>query len=216
MPINGVNNGVGPVAGAAARDESTISRIDFMTLLVAQIQNQDPMSPMDNQQFTSQITQFTMLDEMQQTNANLQESLLVGQAINNTGMLALVGKDVTVEGNDTTVTEGVASENMVATPVPGTATIEVTDATGHVVASYEKSVVSGLNDVSWNGLMDDGSPAGDGKYTISVTLRKSDGEETPFTTLMTGAVAGLRYEGNQALVMVGDREYSVSDIYKVS
>jgi len=216
MPLAGITDGVGPVAGAERRDISTVSKIDFMTLLVAQIQNQDPMSPMDNQQFTSQITQFTMLDEMQQTNANLQENLLVGQAINNTGMLALVGKEVTVQGNDTTVSGGSASENMIATELPGTATVEVTDATGHVVATYDQAVVSGLNDVTWNGLLDGGDTAADGKYTISVTVQKTDGTDVAFTTLMTGAVAGLRYEGNQALVMVGDREYSVSDIYKVS
>ena len=91
-------------------------------LLVAQIQNQDPLSPMDNQQFTSQITQFTMLEEMEQTNANLEENLLVGQAINNTTMLGLVGKQVTVEGNKLEVTGGMASENMIAVDAPATTT----------------------------------------------------------------------------------------------
>ena len=50
--------------GAPARDYSEINQIDFMNLLVAQIQNQDPLSPMDNAEFTGQITQFTMLDEL--------------------------------------------------------------------------------------------------------------------------------------------------------
>ena len=64
MPIAGITDGYGTVIGQAERDYAEISKIDFMALLVAQIKNQDPMSPMDNAEFTSQITQFTMLEEM--------------------------------------------------------------------------------------------------------------------------------------------------------
>lgn len=216
MPIAGITDGTGPVAGAAARDYSQVSKIDFMTLLVAQIQNQDPMSPMDNQAFTSQITQFTMLDEMTKTNSNLEENLIVGQAINNTGMLSLVGKNVTVQGNKTWLAGGVASESMIATDLPGVATVEVTDDTGHVVATFDRNVTSGLNSVAWDGKLADGTAAADGTYTISVTMKDGDGNDVPFTTLMTGPVEGLRYENNQAVVMVGGLEYYVSDIYKVS
>ncbi len=216
MPIAGVTDTTGPVVGAEPRDYSEINKLDFMTLLVAQIQNQDPMSPMDNQEFTSQITQFTMLEEMEKTNANLEESLIVGQAINNTGMLSLVGKNVTVEGDQTWVTGGVASESMIATDLPGLATIEVTDETGNVVATYERSVSAGLSSIGWDGKLENGDDAADGKYSISVTLTDTEGEDIPFKTLMTGPVDGLRYESNQAVVMIGGLEFYVSEIYKVS
>ena len=216
MPIAGVTTTTGPVVGAAARDYSEVSKVDFMQLLVAQIQNQDPLSPMDNQQFTTQITQFTMLEEMEQTNANLEENLLVGQAINNTTMLGLVGKNVTVEGNKLDLTDGVASENMIAVEGPATATIEVLDGSGKVVATYQKSLSGGLNDVTWNGRLDDDTVAEDGDYTLRVEVENSAGVALDFATLMTGPVDGLRYESNQAVVMVGGLEYYVSEIYKVS
>lgn len=215
MPLQGVTDGIGPVVGAPSRDYSDIGKLDFMTLLVAQIKNQDPMSPMNNSEFTSQITQFTMLEEMESMNANLEENRLIEQSINNTSMLALVGKNVTVEGNKTTLSAGVTSGNMVATKAPGTATIEVTDDTGHVVATYEKDVDTGLSDVSWDGMLEDGTPAPDGKYTISVSV-SNGGDELPFTTLMTGPVEGLRYENNQAVVNVGGFDFYVSEIYQVS
>ncbi len=216
MPIGAINDVPGGVAGAAERDYSEVSKIDFMTLLVAQIQNQDPMSPMDNQEFTSQITQFTMLEEMEQTNANLEENLIVGQAINNTSMLNLVGKSVTVDGDGTWVTGGEASENMIATELPGLATVEVKDSRGNVVATYEKAITQGLSNLSWDGKLENGEVAPDGEYSISVSVETSSGDEIPFTTLMTGPVDGLRYENNQAVVMVGGLEYYVSEIYKVS
>jgi flagellar basal-body rod modification protein FlgD len=215
MPVQGVTDGYGPVVGQADRDYSEINKIDFMTLLVAQIQNQDPMSPMDNSQFTSQITQFTMLEEMESVNTKLDENLIVGQSINNTAMLSLVGKSVTVEGDKTFVTEGQVSENVLAVEGAGTATIEVLDSNGNVVRTYSKNVSQGLNDVTWDGELSDGSTAEDGDYTLNVTVSSGD-IEVPFSTLMTGPVNGLRYENNVAVVSVGGQEFYVSDIYKVS
>jgi len=215
MPVTGITDGYGPVVGQPVRDYNAVDKMDFMKLLVAQIKNQDPMSPMDNAEFTSQITQFTMLDEMKAMNSRLEENLLVGQAINNTAMLGLVGKNVTVEGNKVWMTDATASESVVAADGPGTVVIEVTDDTGHVVATYRESIERGLNDVTWDGKLENGEQAGDGNYSISVTPEDGS-EDLSFTTLMTGAVEGLRYENNSALVIIGGVEFYVADIYKVS
>lgn len=214
--IAGITDATGPVLGAAAdNDTGGINSLEFMDLLVAQIKHQDPLSPMDNAEFTSQITQFSMLEEMQGLTAKMDENVLMSQSINNTAMLALVGRNVTVEGNSTFVENGVATETVLATNGPGTAEITVTDSSGHVVRTYEASVDAGLTSVPWDGLDEDGNAMEDGEYTISVSVTNS-GKELPFTTLMTGAVEGLRYENNIAVVSVGGREYFVSDIYKVS
>lgn len=215
MAIEGITDGYGTVIGQAERDYSEISKIDFMTLLVAQIKNQDPMSPMDNAEFTSQLTQFTMLEEMETMNTSLENDILVGQSINNTGMLALVGKDVTVEGSKAWVSGGQVSENLVVPTGPGTATVEVKDSSGAIVATYTKDVDTGLADISWDGKLNDGSQAPEGEYTLSVQVA-NDGETVPFTTLMTGRVEGLRYENNVGVVIVDGQEYYVSEIYKVS
>lgn len=213
--IQGINNGTGSVVGAADRDYSEISKIDFMTLLVAQIQNQDPTSPMDNQQFTEQITQFTMLDELSAMNEKLEENLLVGQSVNNTAMLALVGKDVTVAGEDLTLSAGQASGNMLNVQGPGRATVQVHDAAGNVVDSYTVEVSAGLNDISWGGADADGEPFADGEYTLQVAVTNGD-LDVASEVLKTGSVEGLRYENNTAVVMVDGQEYYVSEIYRVS
>ncbi len=215
MPITGITDGYGPVIGQPSNDAANVDKMDFMKLLVAQIKNQDPMSPMDNAEFTSQITQFTMLDEMKSMNAKLEENLLIGQTINNTAMLGLVGKNVTVEGNKVWMDGGEPSESTLAADGPGTVVVEITDDSGHVVATYRESIERGLHDITWDGNLDNGELAGDGTYSISV--KPGDGsEDLSFTTLMTGAVEGLRYEGNMAVVIIGGVEFYVSDIYKVS
>jgi len=215
MPVQGVTDGYGPVVGEASRNYSEVSKIDFMKLLVAQIQNQDPMSPMDNAQFTSQITEMTMLEETQKMNANLEDNIMVGQSINNTAMLALVGKDVTVEGNNLSLTGGQSSQNVIASTGPGTATIEVTDSGGHVVDSFRIPVDAGLNDFNWDGLLEDDVVAPDGKYTLSISVTNGD-IDVPFTSLLTGPVESLRYDNGVGVVTVGGSEFYVSEIYKIS
>ena len=73
-----------------------------------------------------------------------------------------------------------------------------------------------MSEINWDGLADDDEVLPDGDYTLEVTLTSSGGDELPFKTLMTSAVDGLRYQNNQAVVVVGDTEYYVSEIYKVS
>ena len=216
MPIQGITDGTGTVLGAAGRDYSSVSKLDFMTLLVAQIKNQDPTSPMDNAEFTGQITQFSMLEQLETMSQSLQDNVAVGTAINNTAMLALVGRQVTVEGNDVAVSAGTASESVIAARSGGTATISITDSTGHVVRTYEKSIATGLNTVTWDGKLDDGTVAADGDYTISAAVKDNSGADVSFTSLMTGSVSGLRYSDNQAIVIVNGEEFFVSQIYKVS
>ncbi len=215
MPIQGITDGTGAVIGQPERDTSEVSKLDFMTLLVAQIQNQDPTSPMDNAQFTEQITSFTMLDEMTAMNDKLDQSIMVGQSVNNTAMLALVGKDVTVNGDTVNLEGGATSENIVNSQGPGTAFVDVIDASGNVVDHYEVSISGGLSDISWDGVDENGDPFAEGQYSLDVSISNS-GIDVPFELLKTGAVEGLRYENNVAVVIVGDQEYYVSEIYKVS
>ncbi len=216
MPVHGVETATTPVVGAPARDYSEINQIDFMNLLVAQIQNQDPLSPMDNAEFTSQITQFTMLDELASMTQKLDESVIMAQSINNTAMLALVGRDCTVLGDEVAVTGGAATGNKLNATEPGTATVEVKNEDGETVATYFKTVDVGLNDIGWDGKLANGEAAPDGEYSLDVSMVNSSNETVSATTLMTGPVEGLRYENGIAVVQVHGEEFYVSDIYQVS
>ena len=201
--------------GAAERDYSDVSKLDFMTLLVAQIQNQDPMSPMDNAEFTGQITQFTMLEEMQTMNDKFDENLMMSAALNNTAMLGLVGKDITVQGDQLSLENGTASGNALACDGPGTAAIEILDENGDVVCTYRQTVQQGLNDITWDGMIDEETAAEDGEYTMRVSVTNSDIDVSSIT-LMTGPVEGLRYDNNVGIVTVNGEEFYVSEIYQIS
>ncbi len=213
--IDGITNATGAVMGAAERDYSEVSKLDFMTLLVAQIQNQDPMSPMDNSEFTAQMTQFTMLEELETLNSKMDANILMSQSLNNTAMLGLVGRDVTVDGNYLTVSDGEVSKNIISCEGPGTAEVNVLDESGNVVATFSKVVSTGANDISWDGLDEDGEALPDGSYSLEASVTNGD-VDVSFGMMSTGSVDSLRYEDGVAVVTVNGQEYYVSEIYEVS
>jgi len=171
---------------------------------------------MDNAAFTEQLTQFSMLDEMQAIGSKLDDSMLMSQSLNNTAMLGLVGKKVTVAGDHIWIENGEVSPAAIDTSGTGTATVEVKDETGLVVASYSRQITPGLTDISWDGKDADGELLDDGEYTFDVTLVNPEGVNLDATSLMTGPVNSLRYENNIAVVSVADAEYYVAEIYQVS
>jgi flagellar basal-body rod modification protein FlgD len=216
MAVSAIQTSTSPVVGAADRDYTQMTDIDFMNLLVAQIQNQDPLSPMSNAEFTSQITQFSTLEQIASLGSKMDEQVLMSQAINNTAMLSLIGRDVTVSGDDVTVSEGEVGGNMLNSNAAGTATVEVLDSAGTVVDSYQVTVDAGLNEISWDGQLKDDAKAPDGEYTLRVTVKNPAGEDVTSAVLMTGAVEGLRFDNNAAIVTVNGEDFSVADIFKVS
>ena len=216
MPVSAVQNATTPVLGSPGTNPADIDKIDFMNLLVAQIQNQDPLSPMDNAQFTSQITQFTMLDEISQMGQKMDDSLAMAQSLNNTGMLALVGRNLTVAGDQVHITADGVSATKLNSQGGGSATVTIRDADGNVVETYVETVAAGLNDIAWDGRDADGEPHPEGEYTVEVAVTSADGEPVPAEVLMTGPVRGLRYENGVAVVDVFGEEFYVSDIYQVS
>ncbi len=216
MAVQGVTTIPGGVAGSQQSSGTEMNKIDFLNLLIAQIQHQDPMSPMDNQQFVSQLTQFTSLDELTSIASKLDENMILTQSLNNTMMLGLVGREVTVGGDGVTVADGSVSHSKLEVAGAGQATIEVRDDSGQVVATYQETGPKGRNDIPWVGMLSDGEPAPDGEYSLSISV--ADGNDNPleFVAYMSGPVECIRWVNNLALVEVGGQEYYVSEILAVN
>lgn len=216
MAIADVSKATTPVLGAVAQSGNTLSSLDFMHLLVVELQHQNPLEPMSTTDMASQLSQMTMAQQLTEINASIDASLTMSQSINNTAMLALVGRSVTVQGDQVHVDGGQASGTMLNCAAPGTATVRILDADGNEVASYVRNVKAGLTDLSWDGLLTNGQTAPDGVYSVSVEVNNADGNKVDATVLMTGPVRGLRYDQGMAVVNVFGQEFYVSEIYQVS
>lgn len=210
---------VSPVGGGTTTSTSastTATQQDqFLQLLITQIQNQNPLDPLDNAEFTSQLSQFAMLEELTAMNASLEQNMVYSQSLNNTMLLGLVGKHAVVEGAELTVADGEASSSQIQASASGTATVQVMNESGTVVASYTQEVAPGWNDVTWDGILDGGDTAADGTYTVSVSVADRAGNAVSAVTYMSGVVQSIRFENNLALLNIGGRDYYASEIAKV-
>ncbi|MHB8078743.1 MAG: flagellar hook assembly protein FlgD [Candidatus Krumholzibacteriia bacterium] len=215
MTVSSVQGGNSPYTTTTATNED-LGMSQFMSLLVTQIQNQDPFSPMDNQQFISQLTQFTSLEQLQKINDSLTSNMTVSQSLNNTLLLDLVGRRATVPGSDFALADGEVSPLKVQAATGGTATITVKNAAGQVVSTYDRQVTAGWDDVTWDGRLADGSVAPDGEYSYAVSMVDRSGTAVATNTFVTGLVDSLRFDNGIAMVTVAGHEYYVSEIAQVS
>jgi len=215
MAVTSVQSGSSTYSTTTAANDD-LGMNQFMSLLVTQIQNQDPFSPMDNQQFISQLTQFTSLEQLQKINDALGENMTVSQSLNNTLLLDLVGRRATVPGNRFAVQDGEISPLKVQATTGGTATVTVKNAAGQVVSTYNQEVTAGWDDVTWTGRLADGSVAPDGEYTYEISMVDRSGNPVTTTPYVTALVDSLRFENGIAMVTVAGREYYVSEIAQVS
>ncbi len=201
---------------AAASDQSALSSnyTMFLQLLTTQLKNQDPTSPMDANQFTQQLVQYSQVEQQIKSNATLTQvanSLAVSNA---TAMLTYVGQTVTADGSKTTLQNGNAQWSF-SLDRNASATVQVLDSGGNIVYSQATSYPSGTSTFTWNGTESNGVTAPDGTYTIAVTGTDTSGNAAKVTTSITGAVTGIDFSSGQPYLNIGGSKVSVWSVSKV-
>ncbi|MBI2307813.1 MAG: flagellar hook assembly protein FlgD [Rhodocyclales bacterium] len=141
----------------------------FLTLLVTQLKNQDPLNPMDNAQMTSQLAQINTISGIEKLNSTLSQMLGVyneGQAMQAAGM---VGKYVLVAGKSLPLSGGQAIGGANLAGPADQVTISIFDSAGNLVQSQKLGAAEAGNlNFTWDGKKSDGTKAADGAYTFKV------------------------------------------------
>jgi flagellar basal-body rod modification protein FlgD len=163
---------------------------DFLNMLMTQLQNQDPTSPLDTNQFTSELVEFSGVEQQINTNSSLTQLIQLTQAGEVMQGSAMAGKQVSVTSTQIPLQNGSGSVTFTA-PSAETAAITITNSSGQAVRSALVSATQGQNTWNWNGESDNGSSLPDGAYGISVNAMNSDGSTTPLTFSVTGTVTGI-------------------------
>jgi flagellar basal-body rod modification protein FlgD len=179
-------------AGALAGTESaTALQNNFMTLLVTQMQNQDPLNPMDNSQVTSQMAQLSTVSGIGQMNSNLTSLLSSLQSSTSMAAANLIGKSVVVPGNAITLSSGASQFGVQLASAATDVKATITNSAGAVVDTMNiGSLPSGVSAVNWNGQTTAGTTAPDGQYTF--TLSAANGSTAvSATALSVGTVQSV-------------------------
>jgi flagellar basal-body rod modification protein FlgD len=186
---------------------------DFMTLLLTQIENQDPTDPTDMDTFTSQLCSLNQLQQTTESNEHLEDILsgLSSQAVN------YIGKMIPVTGDTTTISGGATQDlSFNLADDASEALVTIYDGDGNAVRSIELSdVSSGTSSLSWDGTDDDGNTLDDGEYTFEVSAEDSDGESVTVKTYSLAQVTGVVYEDGTPYLVADGEEVSLDDVTSV-
>jgi len=198
--------------------DSVLDKDDFLTLLVTQLMNQDPLNPMDNTEFTAQLTQFSSLEELQNVNTNLEMLKLSQQAIHNTQALEMIGRNIAASGDSVTLADGTADifyyeiEDDAAD-----VNIYLYDSAGNLVFSEALGEVSaGLYSYLWDGTDTEGAAVADGTYTAVIMAADAEGNNLDTDIYVLGTVAGVVFEGGSPQLVIGDRQVDFNEINEVA
>ena len=184
-------------ADATATDGmgGALGRDTFLRLLTTQMQNQDPSSPMDNEEFVAQLAQFTSLEQLMGIQSNLESVYMAISAMNNASMANLLGTDVVALGTGTHVGEsGSVDLHWDAQTDASTASITVLDANGSPVYNEELgNIEAGEGSFTWDGKDENGERVPEGDYTFVVNAYDQSGQSVTVQTLIVGTVDEMDY-----------------------
>ncbi|MAI08653.1 MAG: flagellar biosynthesis protein FlgD [Magnetococcales bacterium] len=203
---------------SSVRSAADLNFENFLTLLVTELEQQDPLNPMDNKEMTAQLAQFSSLEQNIQQNEYLEK--LAGQSDYSQQNLALsyIGKEALIPGDAVVNDPGstVASLNYVIPSAVTNANIEVMNESGEVVRNIEGSIALGRNTVTWDGTDDNGDAVGSGYYSFKVSGVDPSGEDVSIEEFSYGYVYSMEGTGDDVIFTSGDgREFTMDDVLLV-
>lgn len=195
-----IYNTIGGKSTTSSKEGAEEIQDRFLTLLVAQLQNQDPLNPTDNAQLTSQMSQISTVTGLEKLNSTLSEIFSMYDSAQTMQAAAMIGKGVLVPGSNIAVVEGVGVAGIDLEASAGSVTVTVKDSSGKTVYSKDLGEhKAGSFAFVWDGTID-GDPvideegnetapkAPDGLYTFSVAATSAGGDKVTATTLQAGTV----------------------------
>lgn len=177
-------------SGQNAIDQLSGNFQDFLQMLMTQLQNQDPTSPLDTNEFTQELVEFSGVEQQINTNTSLNQLISLNQASEIIQGSALAGKTVNVDSTSMPLQDGSGSLTFTA-PAAENVLINITNSASQTVNSAIVSATAGQNTWTWNGQSSSGTQMPDGAYNVSVTAigTNSGTAAVPFT--VSGTITGV-------------------------
>jgi flagellar basal-body rod modification protein FlgD len=205
-------------AGTSASQQLAGNFDTFLQLLTTQLQNQDPLSPLDTNQFTQQLVEFAGVEQQVNMNTNMHTLISMQQTTEATSALQLVGSTVTVSGTSATLSNATNSPATwsLTSPTPATAQVTVTSSAGTTAYSGKLSLNAGTQSYTWNGQGSNGQTWPDGTYTLSITATGANGQAVTVSSQVQGVVSGVNLTSNPPTLTVGGQNIQISQVTSIT
>jgi flagellar basal-body rod modification protein FlgD len=217
MTVMSVSDVYNQASTQTISNETEMGKDDFLTLLITQLQNQDPMNPSDATEFTAQLAQFSSLEQLQNINDSLAGFEVYQSTSNNIQSSNFIGKTVTASGNSMSVANGSADPISIDLDEDcHTVYIQIYDAYGEYVTDIEAGdLAAGMHSITWDATDQYGVNVDEGRFTFSVMAVNADGDSVNTTSYITGKVTGVNYQSGETMLLIGDQEVSIASLIRV-
>lgn len=187
----------------------------FLTLLTAQLQYQDPLSPMETTDFMQQLAQFSSVEQSVQTNENLETLIGLSQDSSYSAAVAYLGKDVVLDTDTAGLKDGQAEWTYNVGGSAANTSLSVVNASGTIVYSTTGETTLGSHTFTWDGIGNYGQKYPDGEYALVVNATTSGEGNVSTSTTVKGRVNGVSTDNGDPAIVVSGANYSLSDILSI-
>ena len=210
----------GQTVASTRAPKNTLGKDDFLSLLITQMQNQDPLDPMKGTEFASQLAQFSSLEQLTNINSNLQSSLnanaVLSSSINNALAATFIGKEVRASADSFKYNNTGSVKVGYSLPSDAAAvSVKIYDGSGNLVKTLTGATGTGDSTVTWDGTNDSGQTMAAGTYTFKVEATDSTGGSIATTSYIYGKVAGVRFNSDGTVFVIDGAEISLANILEI-
>jgi flagellar basal-body rod modification protein FlgD len=191
-------------SGAARSQSQLATNFDtFLVLLTAQLKNQDPLEPMDSNEFTQQLVQFSQVEQQINSNKNLESLIALTKARSSSDAVSYLGKTLTLTDGTAALMSGQATWAYALDNDAANATLTVKNARGEVVYSAPAETSAGMHSFQWDGVGSNGIALPPGPYHLTVMARTSTGGSVATRTASQGVITEVDLTGSEPILMIG-------------
>ena len=187
----------------------------FLQLLTTQLKNQNPLDPLDTNQFTQQLVQFSSVEQQLKTNDTLSTLLASTKAATASNIAGFIGLNISADGATTSLADGQATWNLTTSRAAKTAAFTISDKDGNVVATKTGTLAAGSQGFTWDGKTSTGLVAPAGDYTIKVTALDATGQAVTVKTEVTGKVGNVDMTSATPTLVVGSIRVPVTAVKSI-
>ena len=187
----------------------------FLLLLTTQLKNQDPLSPLDSNEFAAQLAQFATVEQAIQTNKNLNDLIGISKAGQAAAAVSYLGKTIEAEGDTVPLIDGKAEYAYTLPTTATSVTLAISNDQGKVVFSTTGETAAGKHNFVWDGVDNQGIEVAPGIYRLLVGAVDSEGDQIPAETRIVGRVDGADTSGDTIKLSLGEVSVPLDKVLSV-
>jgi flagellar basal-body rod modification protein FlgD len=201
----------------AQKTSDNMGKNDFLKIFLAQMRNQDPLSPMEGTEFTAQLAQFSSLEQLFNVNDNLESLKGVQGEANRYDALNFIGKDIVAKGDQLALGEAGVANGAFQLQARAACAVNVTDGAGNLVRTIPLGLLdAGQHAFEWDGMSSSGLQLPAGIYSFAVNAMDETDSPVLADTMTSGKVTRVNLEGDTPILYVGDIPVGFNQVLDIS